>query len=205
MTVHLGHHNVGQKQIESRLSERRQGLLPVLRRFDLATVGFEHLLKRSTNSRIIVRHQNPEPFEASIGLVTLPVFAAEIHHLGRSHVVDRLIVVALYHLAEAVNEIRDPFDFPTDRIETLGLNGGVAFPGQPRNVILKKRRLVDDHRQGVIDLVSEANGHFAEHRELIFVKNLSEVLRNHDRSVLFPSLVIKQRRRDCDGNLFAAS
>ena len=88
-------------------------------------------------------------------------------------------------------------------VQALGLHGAVALPREARHFALQQIHLVEDHRQGVVDLMGEAHGHLAQGRELILAQDLTQVLGEADRAVLLALLVAQDRSGDGDGDALA--
>ena len=69
-------------------------------------------------------------------------------------------------------------------VEPLDLDRARRARRRAADVALEQLRLVQDHRERVVDLVREADRHLAERRELVLVQDLAQVLGEADRAVL---------------------
>ena len=83
-----------------------------------------------------------------------------------------------------------------DAVELAGVAALLEVAGHERDLAL-------DHGERVVDLVREADRHFAEHRELVASLQLGHVLREADRALLLVVLVVEDHAGDRDVELVA--
>jgi hypothetical protein len=83
-----------------------------------------------------------------------------------------------------------------DRIEALALDHEVVVGGDLGDVRFEEVQVVDDHLEGVVDLVRDADRHLAEGGELVLAADLAQVLGEADRAELAAGRIADDRARD---------
>ena len=102
-------------------------------------------------------------------------------------------MLGLHHPTEPFENAGDATDLPAHRVDAFALDGAVTLSRQHLDLALQQLCLIEDHRQGIVDLVGESDRHLAQGRKLVLAQDLAQILRESDRPILLAGVVIEHR------------